>query len=426
MRELKQDWRDLFGGFKVAFDIWKLVLAFLGLAVTSLCLWAITDLSKPLTAFILAGLVVVGIFIRFVTSERGLTARKLVGLVGMIIVLGGVVVLLWFMLPDLILPVSGLLILLVVWALFGGAISRIAVVEICTDDRVSIGEALGYARKRYTAFLGATILPLIAVALLLLCCYAYGLLFTLPIVNIVLAALFFLVIIAGFMITLILLGGVAGSGLMYPAVAAEGNDAFDAISRSYSYVFGRPWRFLFYNLMGFIYAVGCVFFVSMFILGMLWVSTSAVNCGTDGGWNEQISPRVQTYIYPVLQPTVDHAMKFTDRVASVDPTGFVANLCRIIASRVDQAIAGLSPNPDPGQGEAAVGVESSSILIAIAVYGLLGLVLSYIVSLFYSLQACIYLLLRRTVDGADMTEVYLEEEMEEEPAKPAETPAKQG
>ena len=37
-------------------------------------------------------------------------------------------------------------------------------------------------------------------------------------------------------------GTVGGFGLMYPTVAVEGSDSFDAISRSFSYVFARPWR----------------------------------------------------------------------------------------------------------------------------------------------------------------------------------------
>ena len=40
--------------------------------------------------------------------------------------------------------------------------------------------------------------------------------------------------------TLILLGLTGGFNLMYPTIAVEGSDSFDAISRSFSYVYARP------------------------------------------------------------------------------------------------------------------------------------------------------------------------------------------
>lgn len=437
MRELKQDWRDLFGGFKVAFDIWKLVLAFLGLAISILCIWGMSQMPPTVALGILTALVALGVFIKFVTSETGLTSKKSVGLIGVVLVLAGLVVMLHYMLNPLIIPLATLFTLLVIWALFGGAISRIAVVEICTDDRLSIGEALCYARRRYTAYLGATILPLVAVAILMLCCFAYGLLFTLPIINVVLSLCFFLVLIAGFMMALIILGGVAGAPLMYPAVSAEGNDAFDAISRSYSYVFGRPWRFLFYNLMAFIYGVTCVFFVTMFVLGMIWISTVSVKAATDGLpddstevsysyqemlWRDQIVPRVLNYTEPVVKGARGAAECVTKSVRDIDPTGYVGNLCGTIMTHLDKGLTRIGDNPGTPPDEAPTGVPTSAFFVAIAIYGLIGLVLSYIVSLYFSLQSSIYLLLRKAVDGADMTEVYLEEEMadghlEEGPAK---------
>lgn len=38
------------------------------------------------------------------------------------------------------------------WALLGGAIYRIAAVEVCTEERISIIEALRYSRKRFFSF----------------------------------------------------------------------------------------------------------------------------------------------------------------------------------------------------------------------------------------------------------------------------------
>ena len=55
---------------------------------------------------------------------------------------------------------------------------------------------------------------------------------------------------AGFVMTITLFGTIGGFNLMYPTIAVEGSDSFDAITRSFSYVYARPWRMLFYTLAG--------------------------------------------------------------------------------------------------------------------------------------------------------------------------------
>ncbi len=421
MRVIRQDWRDLFGGFKIAFDVWKLVLAFLGLGVTVLCLWAMQSMPAPLTTSLLAGLVVVGLLIRFATSDTGLTVKKTIGLFGVAAILAGLTVLLSLM-PGLkatedssgvIVPVCVIFVLVLIWSFFGGAISRIAVVELSTDDRLGIGEAVCYAGRKYTAYLGAVLLPFVAVSVFLFGCFLFGLLFRLPVVNIILSLFFFLVLIAGFMATLVALGAVAGTPLMLPAVSAEGNDAFDAISRSYSYVYGRPWRFLFYNLVAFIYGVACVFFVTIFVLGILWLSTSALSVGSGEVWDEHVAPRVLAYVNPLVKPVESGVEQVASTVASMDPTDVVGNLCKRAMWQVQGWVQRLEPSSQGFRQDSPAGTTAAAVIIAIPIYGLVGLLFSYIVSLLFSLQSQVYLLLRRVVDGADTTEVYLEEDLEE-------------
>ena len=45
---------------------------------------------------------------------------------------------------------------------------------------------------------------------------------------------------------LLLLGLAFGWPLMWATISTEGTDSFDALSRSYAYVFQRPLRYLFY------------------------------------------------------------------------------------------------------------------------------------------------------------------------------------
>ena len=56
---------------------------------------------------------------------------------------------------------------------------------------------------------------------------------------------------------------------------------------------------------------------------------------------------------------------------------------------------------------------TTAVLMVIGIYIVAGRVLAYVLSLFFSMQTTIYLLLRKNVDGAEMTEVYREEEEED-------------
>jgi hypothetical protein len=54
-----------------------------------------------------------------------------------------------------------------------------------------------------------------------------------------------LVLISSILIILALLGGILGLPLMWAGIAVEQNGALEALSRSFSYLFARPFRFLF-------------------------------------------------------------------------------------------------------------------------------------------------------------------------------------
>jgi len=47
-------------------------------------------------------------------------------------------------------------------------------------------------------------------------------------------------------------------------IAYEGSDCFDSTSRSFSYLFARPWRTLFYDFIAFVYGFICFLFVWFF------------------------------------------------------------------------------------------------------------------------------------------------------------------
>ena len=163
---------------------------------------------------------------------------------------------------------------LLVWAIFGGAIARIAAVHIARDEKISVRQALTFSTNKLLSFVFAPLIPLLIVLAIGAVMAAGGLLFYLPwgIGPILAGAIYFLALIAGVIITLVLLGTAGGFNLMYPTIAVEGSDSFDAISRSFSYVFARPWRMLWYTAVAVAYGALTYLFVRFFIYMVLAVT----------------------------------------------------------------------------------------------------------------------------------------------------------
>ena len=142
----------------------------------------------------------------------------------------------------------------IVWSLTGGAIARIAMVEQVDGEGIGISRALRFAARKAVPLIGAPLCPWVGIAILAAPCALLGLLYRVPgnIGAAMAGALEFLPLLAGLVMALILIGLAAGWPLMVAAVAAEGEDGFDALSRSYSYVFQRPGRYLAYAALALI------------------------------------------------------------------------------------------------------------------------------------------------------------------------------
>ena len=77
----------------------------------------------------------------------------------------------------------------------------------------------------------------------------------------------------------------------------------------------------------------------------------------------------------------------------------------------------------PDWGKLGVFEYVSAILIAVWVLLVIGLVWSFLASFYFSASTVIYFLLRRDVDGTDLSEVYTEEDDEDAGFSETETPA---
>jgi hypothetical protein len=264
---------------------------------------------------------------------------------------------------------------LVIWAIFGGAISRIAAVQVARDEKISFRQALSFATAKFLSFVSAPIIPLLIVVAVGVVIGVCALLTNIPFLGpIVVGAFFFLALAAGFVMTLVLIGLIGGFNLMYPTIAVEGSDSFDAISRSFSYLYARPWRLAFYTLVAAAYGAITYIFVRYFLKMILSLTHYFVGMG-------------------VLRDADDTRPLWT----TIWPDPLVA--------------ARLSFTPD--YLTLAGGQDIGAFLIWFWVALCVAMLGAFAISFYFSANTIIYVLMRHEVDATELDDVYLEQTEED-------------
>ena len=164
-------------------------------------------------------------------------------------------------------------IILIVMSIAGGAICRIAALQYARGEKPGLTEAIRYSTKRFVSYFATPLAPLVIIAFIGVFIVLLGLMGNIPFVGEVIVGLGTpLALMAGSLIAVILIGAAIGFNMMFPAVAYDGSDCFDAISRSFSYVYAKPWHMLFYTSVAAIYGSICYTFIRCFAFLSLWLT----------------------------------------------------------------------------------------------------------------------------------------------------------
>jgi hypothetical protein len=224
---------------------------------------------------------------------------------------------------------------------------------------------MDFAKKKFTSFFWSTMAVAVAFFFFFLCNVIGGLVGAIPYAGPILVAILSpFAFIGGFVMMLIAIGGIFGWPLMSPAVAAEGTDAFDAISRAFSYIYTRPWHYLFYWIITIVYGA--------FSVGFVWLFSALMVRLTIGSAHVGMGSRLDPVINSLIHAGPDKPTEMT----------------------VPQVI---------------LAVVLGTIIIIIY-----GLSFSYLISFMYSARTLMYFILRKKIDATEMTEVFLEEEEDDD------------
>jgi hypothetical protein len=285
-----------------------------------------------------------------------------------------------------------------IWGLFGGAITRIAAVQITRKERIGMSEAIRFTLSRWVSFFCAPLIPLLIVAGFALIAIIFSLFHMIPVLgDIVVDGIFWPIPLGlGLCMTVVLIG-LIGWPMMYATISTEGSDSFDALSRSYSYVFQSPWNYLWYSIVALAYGLVLVFFVGL--VGSMTVYLAK--------WGVS------------LNPFLDTVNRAPDYLFVYAPTSF--GWRELLLEGSDAQINGVVKQEYLDSMKAYNKIGAGMVAGWLFLFFLLILGFGY--SYFWSAGTIIYLLMRRKVDDTDMNEVYLEEEELETPYAPLPTDA---
>lgn len=244
---------------------------------------------------------------------------------------------------------------LLVASLLGGAISRKSVVVLGREDRVSLGDALRHAGRRLGGYLLAPLYPLLIVALLTAGCGALGLLMRVSALAAVASFLWPLALLAGAAIAILLVGVFVGWPLMWGAVSAEEDgEAFEALSRAYSYVYGRPLHLAFYAVVATIVGALGLAVVRLFVHATLDATIAAVDWGAAGEMQEMVRSGGADWMRRTAATLVNAQNTFVGAMTAGFQFAFFwvasAAIYLLIRSDVDHTELDEVYMPDDGQG----------------------------------------------------------------------------
>lgn len=266
-------------------------------------------------------------------------------------------------------------------ALTCGALCRQMALDLTRGEHPTLRQTFDFVKSKYWGgFLAAPLLPAVLALVVVLVMGIFGLgVLRIPVLgDLVGGPLFVVFLFLGSVAALLGLCTVLCGGLFWPAIAMEGTDAFDAVSRSFPYACGKLWKAAIYAIVMLIYGSVCWMAVRVVGFSVLWMAHSGMSLFGTGGTilTDGFAPLAGVWQAPTLANFYP---------ADMNAVGFFESFCMVT--------------------------------IKLWVLLILGLVWAFPISFYFAAHTVVYVLLRRDVDATAFDEVFIEEYQETPAAK---------
>ena len=263
---------------------------------------------------------------------------------------------------------------LAIWSFFGLAIARVCLLRITRNETIGIDDAVDFAFDHWPASIGGVAAPMIAVFALCIPAFLLGLLMTFDLGAALVGILWIVVLVISAFMALLLLGLTFAWPLVISSAGCEGQNAFDAMTRAYAYVFQRPLNYLLYAVIAMLFGGFCWLIVA-------WLSGAVIELGYwSTSWGANRAGGEVARIEVIQGMTAQVKQEVTEEGTKLVPA---------------------DPSSMLGFAQEAIGFWNGLIkTVAVA----------FLYGLFWCMASAIYLLLRKDVDDTEMDEIYIVDE----------------
>jgi hypothetical protein len=170
-----------------------------------------------------------------------------------------------------------------VWAIFGTAISRCVALKLAGEEPLGPLGAVAYGSRKWPPAFNSVLFVLVGIAALSVPGAVLGLAMRTGWGLSLAGAVWPLVLLGAVVLAILAVGLVAGWPLMVAAIGVERGDSFQAISTSFSYLYQRPLHYAFYLLVGLLVAVPALAAAGLFAdaTGTLAIWAASFGMGPD-------------------------------------------------------------------------------------------------------------------------------------------------
>ncbi len=302
---------------------------------------------------------------------------------------------------------TGCLWMIAVWSFSGLAITRYALLHLTRDETLPIDETFMFGWSRWGICLTAFGSCILVAVLLCLPMAVIGLFLSANWSSLLGALLWFVVALCAIALALLLFGLMFAWPMVVTSVATENQNALDALTRSYAYVFQRPLNYALYG------------FISLLFGGFCWLivfqlATRTIELGFWGaswGANVQNEQRMDEFIgaysihraparYSEIANPVRNLLAVPEQnvesQAPVDSNGTITKLATKMGTT--------EPLERPFM------LRSSASIIRFVNSMISTIAVAFMYGVFWCMASAVYLLLRRDVDEVELDEIYLDDE----------------